>query len=224
MTFVKHAANSWYTIKSSRKGCFKGKGREVLSLSKNTRPLNASPRAGMASARVELRALVDEVRRGCVRYPSRLIEEASPRSRLLRQLAEVEVSLSGSQHVSQHQIEAAPPEERFRLLASKQLDCRLRKCRRVGACLACTLRPCLCPQLPPLRLGHRRERSRLEHPRSRGTLRASSTATSSDAAPSLGVCALLGGSVAAMHPNPGPSPSPTPTLTLTLTLTLPTDH
>ena len=63
----------------------------------------------MASARVELRALVDEVRRGCVRYacdggeqPSRLIEEASPRSRLLRQLAEVEVSLSGSQHVSQH--------------------------------------------------------------------------------------------------------------------------
>ena len=128
----------------------------------------------MASARVELRALVDEVRRGCVRYPSRLIEEASPRSRLLRQLAEVEVSLSGSQHISQHQIEAAPPEERFRLLASKQLDCRLRKCRRVGACLACTLRPCLCPQLPPLRLGHRRERSRLEHPRSRGTFRASS--------------------------------------------------
>ena len=171
----------------------------------------------MASARVELRALVDEVRRGCVRFacdggeqPSRLIEEASPRSRLLRQLAEVEVSLSGSQHVSQHQIEAAPPEERFRLLASKQLDCRLRKGRRVGACLACTLRPCLCPQLPPLRLGHRRERSRLEHPRSRGTLRASSTATSSGAAPSLRVCALLGGSVAAMHPNPGPSPSPNP--------------
>ena len=164
----------------------------------------------MASARLELRALVDEVRRGCVRYPSRLIEEASPRSRLLRQLAEVEVSLSGSQHVSQHQIEAAPPEERFRLLASKQIDCRFRKCRRVGACLACTLRPCLCPQLPPLRLGHRRERSRLEHPRSRGTLRASSTATSSGAAPSLRVCAPLGGSVAAMHPNPGPSPSPNP--------------
>ena len=168
----------------------------------------------MASARVELRALADEVRRGCVRYacgggeqPIRLIEEASPRSRLLRQLAEVEVSLSGSQHVSQHQIQAAPPEERFRLLASKQLDCRFRKCRCVGACLACTLRPCICPQLPPLRLGHKRERSRLEHPRSRGTLRASSTATSSGAAPSLRACALLGGSVAAMHPNPGPSPS-----------------
>ena len=131
-------------------------------------PLRAHQK--MASARVELRALVDEVRRGCVRYacdggePSRLFE-ASPRSRLLRQLAAVEVSLCGSQHISQHQIQAAPPEERFGLLASKQLDCRFAKCRRVGACLACTLRPCLCPQLPPLRLGHKRERSRLEHPR-----------------------------------------------------------
>ena len=81
------------------------------------------------------------------------------------------MSLSGSQHRTPAEITAAPPAERFGLLASKQLDCRFAKCRRVGACLACTLRPCLCPQLPPLRLGHKRERSRLEHPRSRVTLR-----------------------------------------------------
>jgi len=111
----------------------------------------------MASTHVELRALVDEVRRGSVRYcagdPCRL--EVSPRSRLLRQLVAVEVSLSGSQHRTPAEITAAPPAERFGLLASKQLDCRFAKCRRVGACLACTLRPCLCPQLPPLRLGHK---------------------------------------------------------------------
>ena len=129
----------------------------------------------MASTHVELRALVDEVRRGSVRYcagdPCRL--EVSPRSRLLRQLVAVEVSLSGSQHRTPAEITAAPPAERFGLLASKQLDCRFAKCRRIGACLACTLHPCLCPQLPPLRLGqgHKRERSRLEHPRSRVTLR-----------------------------------------------------
>jgi len=66
----------------------------------------------------------------------------------------VEESLRGSRDCTPEEIRAAEPTERFKLLAAKQLDCRFAKCRRIGACLACTLRPCLCPQLPPLRLRH----------------------------------------------------------------------
>jgi hypothetical protein len=181
----------------------------------------------MASTRVELRALVDEVRRGCVRYacdggepsrgggePSRSIE-ASPRSRLLQQLAQVEVSLSGSQHRTPAEIQAAPPEERFGLLASKQLDCRFAKCRRVGACLACTLRPCLCPQLLPLRLGHKRERSRLEHPRSRVTVRQTApphpqgrSTTAQDVCPPAWQCGHASQTLTHTHTTLTPTPTP----------------
>ena len=96
----------------------------------------------MASARVDLRVLVDEVRRGCVRVTGEqpiehMLDEASPRSRLLRQLAVVEVGLRGSQHRTSAEIQAAPPTERFELLAGKQA-------------LTPLLTPLLSPLLSPL--------------------------------------------------------------------------
>ena len=109
----------------------------------------------MARALAQVQALHAEVRLGCVRASSSQPLSEEPRLRLIQHLVAVEESLRGSRDRTSEEIEAAAPSERFRLLASKQLDCRFAKCRRVGACLACTLRPCLCPELPPLRLRHR---------------------------------------------------------------------
>ena len=95
----------------------------------------------------ELDLLQEDVRHGRAACTSR--------SRLVRQLLQMEEDLTGSAARSREEIRAALPSERFHLLASKQLGCRLEKVRRIGACLACTLRPCLCQQLPPLRLRHR---------------------------------------------------------------------
>ena len=97
------------------------------------------------SASVEcLSALEADVREG------RLVS-ATPRERYLSTLEELE----RSELLSFEAVAAAAPAERHALQTASNLAVFMRKCRRMNACLACTLNPCICSRVRPLRLAHR---------------------------------------------------------------------
>ena len=76
---------------------------------------------------------------------------AAPRERYLESLAFVE----GCRFHSREEILAAEVHDREALMVTSQLALHSGKIKRMKACLACTLHPCICEAFRPLRLGHR---------------------------------------------------------------------
>ena len=117
-----------------------------------------------ASSQRQLEALISIVRTGELspRAPSSngdsgddISEDlSSPRGRLLARFASIAASTASRDHDAAFG-EDVPLAERHAMQVGNAVTSMLNKCRRYGACLACTLNPCICNQMPPLGLSHR---------------------------------------------------------------------
>lgn len=112
------------------------------------------------SAMAELDSIIREARAGscsasCSSYACAETHGISvPRDRLLAQLVAIEASASRKEYEEAYGLDV-PFAARHALQVENTLSSMVLKCHRVGACLACTLNPCICSQLPPLALSHR---------------------------------------------------------------------
>jgi DTW domain-containing protein YfiP len=73
---------------------------------------------------------------------------------LLARFASIAASTASRDHDAAFG-EDVPLAERHAMQVGNAVTSMLNKCRRYGACLACTLNPCICSQMPPLALSHR---------------------------------------------------------------------
>ena len=105
----------------------------------------------MVSAAADLLdALAADVRCGRVAAPSD--SSALPRLRLLERLDR----LASMRAHEREEVRSVDPADRAQLQVENSVVWQARKCRHYGACLACTLNPCVCHLLPPLDgLSHR---------------------------------------------------------------------
>ena len=117
---------------------------------------------GSATTLRQLEALISSVRTGELspRAPTSngasgddISEESSPRGRLLARFASIAASTASRDHDAAFG-EDVPLAERHAMQVGNAVTSMLNKCRRYGACLACTLNPCICSQMPPLALSH----------------------------------------------------------------------
>ena len=116
------------------------------------------------AAQLQLEVLMSSIRTGelSVRAPTSNgasgdddISEnlSSPRGRLLARFASIAASTASRDHDAAFG-EDVPLAERHAMQVGNAVTSMLNKCRRYGACLACTLNPCICSQMPPLALSH----------------------------------------------------------------------
>jgi hypothetical protein len=72
---------------------------------------------------------------------------------LLARIASIAASTASRDHDAAFG-EDVPLAERHAMQVGDAVTSMLNKCRRHGACLTCTLNPCICSQMPPLALSH----------------------------------------------------------------------
>ena len=117
--------------------------------------------AASVGALGQLSQLENDVRAGCVL--------CSPRARLLAQVAAISNLVEHEElHGAEQPSDAAEANDEASLhtvFVRRALASALAKCRRVDACLACTINPCICHRLPPLRLGQHDRLVVLLHPK-----------------------------------------------------------
>mmetsp|Transcript_52011 Transcript_52011/g.173589 ORF Transcript_52011/g.173589 Transcript_52011/m.173589 type:complete len:454 (+) Transcript_52011:242-1603(+) len=114
----------------------------------------------MSFTLAQLERLLEEARSGTI--------VASPRASLLWHLETLRETLTASTASGQLRGEAsaiAAGPELQQTFVTQQLLSAYDKCARVGACLACTINPCICEQLPPLPIGHHDRIVLLLHPK-----------------------------------------------------------
>ena len=77
---------------------------------------------------------------------------SEPRERLLCSLEEL---ASRVIHHERSVLEGMAASDRRTMQVENMVATMVGKCRKMGACLACTLNPCVCSHFRPLRLSHR---------------------------------------------------------------------
>ena len=93
--------------------------------------------------------LIADVRSGTLDPPP---QQLTSRQRLIATLEQLSHECKPC---DRRELEALPPDQRINLLVRSTLAQMFQKLSRFSACMACTLSPCICDRLPPLRLSHR---------------------------------------------------------------------
>jgi DTW domain-containing protein YfiP len=106
----------------------------------------------MATSLEALERLCADVANGSIVLRSTSESRLTPRERLL---ARIEALAAELRTCDRAEILCAPVEERVRLQAENTVAHHVMKLRSLGACLACTIKPCMCSRLSTLRLSHR---------------------------------------------------------------------